>query len=120
MTFKEFLERRFLDWQSQQGARKTVAEYADWLGVKRSTLSMWWNAEITPRDDGVISKLAVKLGLELYDILQLERPNEDLFYVQQHWERLSPEKQRAVAKDVEGYISGNEAKRSRRPKAARG
>lgn len=57
MDFRQYLESEYLKWQQQQGGRRTVNEFADYLGVGQSTLSMWWNDERKPQGDN-IRKLA--------------------------------------------------------------
>jgi len=66
MKFRQFLELKYLEWQQQSGGRKTVEEFADHLGIGRTTLSMWLNKnERVPQGDN-IRKLADKLGLDVY------------------------------------------------------
>lgn len=72
-TFRQFLEENFLQWQMTTGGRKTVYEFAEYIGVGQSTISTWWNETRIPQGDN-IRKLAEKLGLEVYDVLGLSRP----------------------------------------------
>ena len=91
--FKRFLELRFLDWQKESGGRRTVEEFAKYIGVGKSTLSMWWNGERVPQGEN-IHKLSLIFGLEVYDALGLERPDEGLHYVIRAWPDL-PQEERA-------------------------
>jgi transcriptional regulator with XRE-family HTH domain len=119
MNFPQFLEMKFLDWQQREGGRKTVAEFAKYLGVKQSTVSMWWTSNNTPRDDGIIRNLAFKLGVEVYDVLGLDRPDADLLYMQQHWDEISTEDRRAIRDRVAKYVEENEALKVRKNRRAR-
>lgn len=110
VNFPRFLESKFLEWQNNQGERRTVAEFANWIGVKQSTLSMWWNSGVSPSGESV-RLLSEKLGLEVYDVLNIPRPNADLHYLQKHWDELSPEVQRALREQAEEFSTKNEAKR---------
>jgi transcriptional regulator with XRE-family HTH domain len=117
MTFRQFLELKFLQWQQESGGRRTVLEFAKYIGVSQSSISMWWNRERLPEGDNV-QKLANKLGIEVYDVLGLPRPDADLHYLQQHWDDLSPEARRALREQAEEFSTKNEAKRlskKRRP-----
>lgn len=67
-NFRQFLEGKYLEWQQREGGRKTVFEFAEWLGVSQSAVSNWWNEGRMPQGDS-IRKLAAKLGLEVYDVL---------------------------------------------------
>lgn len=112
MKFRQFLEMKFLEWQQQSGGRKTVEDFSDYLGIGRTTLSMWLNRnERVPQGDN-IRKLADKLGLEVYDVLGLDRPDPDLHYIQQNWEHLSPEARLSLRKQMENLAIKNETKRA--------
>ena len=95
MTFPEFLEHKFLEWQQQQGRRQTIADFAGFLGVSQAVVSMWLNGSRKPNVPSV-QLLAREFGLEVYDALGLPRPDESLHYLQQHWDDLPPEQQRAL------------------------
>lgn len=111
-NFRQFLEGKYLEWQQREGGRKTVFEFAEYLGVSQSTVSTWWNETRMPQGDN-IRKLAAKLGLEVYDVLGLPRPDEDLFYLQSVWDELTPEIRRAIKLEVKGYAERNEQRRNR-------
>lgn len=106
MNFPKFLEGKFLEWQKEQGGRRTVSEFAKWIGVKQSSVSMWWNGSNEPSGESV-RLLADKLGLETYDVLGLERPDPDLYYIRKIWDDLTPEKRKAVREQVEQLASKN-------------
>ncbi len=118
VAWKQTLERGFAKWQGGD-RRKTASQFADWLGVKPTTLSSWWNEGVIPRDDDTIRKVAVRLGVEVYDILGLERPDPKLFFILQHWDDLSDDAKRAIIEKAEGFVAKNEAeaKRKRSPRA---
>jgi transcriptional regulator with XRE-family HTH domain len=110
MSFRQFLELKFLQWQQESGGRKTVREFAKYIGVGQSSISMWWNGERLPEGENV-QKLAQKLGLEVYDVLGLPRPDANLHYLQKHWDDFSPEVQRTLREQAEEFMTKNEAKR---------
>ena len=99
MNFKEFLFNRFMTWQTQQGHRKTVSEFADYLGVSQPLVSMWLNGKGEPNKTSARA-LAPKLGMEVFDVLGEERPNENLLEIEANWENLSPEAQEEIRKKV--------------------
>jgi len=103
MKFPQFLERKFLEWQKTKGGRRTAKEFATWLGVPSSTLSTWWSNKSTPTDEKFIRKLSDKLGLEVYDVLGLPRPDADLHYLQQAWENIPAAARRAIREQAEKY-----------------
>jgi hypothetical protein len=110
MTFPQFLESKFLEWQRIEGGRRTVAQFAQWLGFKPSTISMWWNSGVEPNGESA-AILAQKLGLEVYDALSLPRPDEDLHYIQANWDRLSPETRKRMREQAENFAAENKKKK---------
>lgn len=102
MTFSKFLENKFLEWQQREGGRRTVKEFAAYIGVSQSTISMWWNEGRQPEGDNLL-KLAMKLGVEVYDVLGKPRPDIDLLYLQTIWNDLSNESRRALREQGEKY-----------------
>ena len=102
MTFSKYLEQKFLEWQQREGGRRTVKEFAAYIGVSQSTISTWWNDERKPEGDNLL-KLAMKLGVEVYDVLGKPRPDSDLLYLQTIWNELPNESRRALREQAERY-----------------
>lgn len=117
VTFSQYLEKKFLEWQSMEGRRKTIEEFALYIGVSRPLLNMWMNGKRKPGKES-LKLLSTILGNEVYDILGYERPNPYLQTINRIFERLSPEHQRKLAEDAERYETGNAnaAKTSRKRK----
>ena len=100
--FSLFLERKYLEWQIKIGERKSQAEFAKLIGVSRASLTMWMNGIHLPEHESV-EKLATFLGPEIYDALDLPRPNPYLQKINQVFERLSPEHQQKLSEDAARY-----------------
>lgn len=113
VTFRQFLELKFLEWQQESGGRKTVLEFAKHLGVSQQSVSNWWNGDRVPEGANV-QKLAKRLGLEVYDVLNLPRPDADLHYLTREWDNLPPDVRRALREQAEKYATQNEARRAHR------
>lgn len=45
MTFPEFLERKYLEWQLKEEGRKTIVQFAAYIGVSQPILSMWMSGK---------------------------------------------------------------------------
>jgi transcriptional regulator with XRE-family HTH domain len=116
--FGEWIERQFLAWQTQQGQRKTIEEFAAWLGIKRSTVGQWLNDQRKPSPEN-IGILAMKLGAEAYDFFDMPRPNQELQRVRQSWEDLSEEEQAAFAAEIERTAADNKQKSAEKLKRER-
>lgn len=52
-TLPEFLTQSFLIWQAEKGERKTLEDFADYLGVNRSLLSYWMNGKRVPSEENI-------------------------------------------------------------------
>ena len=76
----QWLDRQFLQWQISQGGSKTAIEFAQYLEVSRDALYKWKSGKRVP-DFESIQKLAKKLGSEIYDVLNLPRPNKHLLLI---------------------------------------
>ena len=105
----QWLDQQFLKWQISQGGSKTVVEFAHYLGVSRDALYKWMNGQRVP-DLEYIEKLADKLGVEIYDMLGLQRPNEHLSRVKTVWDNLSEAEQEAYAAEIERIAASNKQK----------
>jgi hypothetical protein len=82
----EWLEMKFLEWQTQEGQRKTIGEFAIWIGVHRVSLSRWMNTENLPDpSDTAVDKIGDKLGPEIYDLLEVPRPDPRLREIIKAW-----------------------------------
>lgn len=96
MDIKELLIREFFAWQMKQGRPCTQTEFAAWLGVKQQSLSNWMRGDYVPRKLEDISKLADKLGFEVFDALGLNRPwpaevDEKILHVAKQIQKFPPE-----------------------------
>lgn len=111
--FSVLLERKYLEWQIEKGERISQAEFARLIGVSRASLTMWMNGTHLP-DLESAKKIAKLLGPEIFDALDLPRPNPYLQKINQIFEKLSPEHQQKLAEDAERYESNNTAKKSER------
>lgn len=110
-TLPEYLTQKFLDWQAAEGERKTLEDFADFLDVNRSLLSYWMNGSRIPSEKNV-DKIAVKFGNDIYEILDLPRPNPYLQKVNRLWEFIPEEVQRRLAEQAEEYETQNQLSRA--------
>jgi len=106
--FSILLERKFLEWQIEQEERISQAEFARMIGVSRASLTMWMNGTHLP-DRESAGKLASFLGPEIYDALDLPRPNPFLRKITEIWDRIPPDKQQKLAEEAERYRTNNDA-----------
>jgi transcriptional regulator with XRE-family HTH domain len=72
--FGKWLTGKYLLWQVELGDRKTLTEFAGFLGVSPSTVSAWMQGDHKPKSSQNVARLADKFGYEVYDLLGLPQP----------------------------------------------
>lgn len=117
MTFPELLEQKYLAWQTQIGRRKTLDDFAEFLGVGRPVLSNWLTGKRKPGAES-LRLISSKIGFEVYDVLGLPRPDEDLAYISQHWDEVSEEFRRKFREEVEKQLADEQSKGVRKNRRA--
>lgn len=108
--FSAWLDQRYLEWQNRQGGSRSLLEFGKHLGVKQSTLSQWINGRRVPQDKEIIDALAFKLGDEIYDVLDLPRPDPDYAYVHYVWKELSDDQKSALKEQIKKFLAENAGK----------
>ena len=73
-NFPSWITRKFVEWQASEGKRKTIEEFAAYLGTSRPLVNMWMNGNKKPGKEN-INILAEIFGNEIYDVLEIPRPN---------------------------------------------
>jgi transcriptional regulator with XRE-family HTH domain len=114
MKFSDWITRKFLEWQANEGRRKSIEDFAAYIGVSRPLLNMWMNGNKKPGKEN-IKLLAEIFGNEIYDILDLPRPNPYLQKLNRLWENLPEEIQKKIAEQAEVYETQNELQRAKTP-----
>lgn len=70
-----WLMRKFLDWQSSEGKKKSVTAFGVYCGgIPQSYMSRYLSGVMKP-DDENLQKMAAVLGDELYGLLGKPRPD---------------------------------------------
>jgi hypothetical protein len=72
--FGQWLTRKYLEWQLEQGKHKTQGAFAKWLGINRGVLANYLNRGQKPEGLNV-EKIADRLGDETYKVLGLASPD---------------------------------------------
>lgn len=106
----EILEKALAEWRKQQTLKReriSIEEFASFLGYSQPTVNLWLNKD-RKIGESALSKMAPKiaelLGNEIYKILELPMPEENLVYIENNWEKLSLEEKREIKKMIERKI----------------
>lgn len=109
-NFAQFMNKKYVEWQAELGKRKTLEEFAAYIGVSRPLLSMWMNGTHKPGHEN--SKILIEIfGIETYDALELPRPNPLLQAINARWERIPPDKQQKLLELSEQFEIKNDEQR---------
>ena len=105
--FVDVLTQDFLDWQAEQGERKKVKDYAEYLDMHRVTISRLMSGSLEPTESMLFS-LAQKTGNpRYYDFANAPRPDPDLEFIKRAWKRLPEDARKALRDDAEHYFAEN-------------
>lgn len=95
-----WLEARYIEWRNKQKRGKDgVIHFAKYLHIPRNSINNWMIKGVTP-EAGSADRLA-QLGLEIYDLLGIERPDPTLKVVTENWELVPDELKRELVEAVE-------------------
>ena len=98
--FSVWLEQKYIAWIAEAGQLRTLKEFAGWLGIGNAVLSHYIHGTRRP-DPKQVEKIALKLGIEAYDLLNMPRPDPGLFKVKANWHILSEEQKRRIGEIVD-------------------
>jgi DNA-binding transcriptional regulator YiaG len=76
-NLKDWLSQKFIEWEKAEGRRQSYYAFARYLEVSQSGLGQWMVGSSAPSGDDLLN-LANKLGVEVYDVLGLPRPNAEV------------------------------------------
>jgi hypothetical protein len=76
-TLPDWLDQKYREWEKEQGSNQNYYSFARFLDVGHSSLTLWISGASVPEGDDV-TRLAGKLGPEIYSILNLSTPDSTL------------------------------------------
>jgi hypothetical protein len=68
MTFPEWLEQKYIQWEHTQSGRQSYYNFARYLDVNHTSVAQWVSGTSQPGGDD-LAKIAGKLGDEVYNLL---------------------------------------------------
>jgi len=109
--FTVLLEKAFLEFrirQTRQRLSVSLNSFAKFLDFSPPIVNLWLNGGRLPTQGNVeriIPKLVDLLDLEVYDFLELPRPDPDLQLLIRIWDRIPKEKRQELANLAERYLT---------------
>ncbi len=116
--FPPLLDDAFLEYrirQTRQRLSVSLNSFAGFLEFSPTIVNMWLNGKKVPSKgnlDRIIPKLVELLGPEVYDTLDLEKPDLDLQRLTQIWSSVPPTNRRILADLAEKYAAEAESNMS--------
>jgi hypothetical protein len=77
MTFPEWFEQKYAEWERAQSGRQSYYNFARYLDVNHTALAQWVSGVSQPGGDD-LAKIASKLGGEIYSLLGILPPGGQL------------------------------------------
>ena len=93
--FGKWLYHKYLEWQYQSGERKTLAQFAQWIGISGSLIGHWVRGTRNPSRRSV-ELLALRLGPAVYDVLNVDPLDPDLLVIMENWGKLKASDRKQV------------------------
>lgn len=118
------LEQALAEWRKQQTLKRestSLSQFAVFLGYSRPIVSLWMtegNNRYPSKETikTIAPKLAEILGSEVYDTLDLPRPDPDLQKINELWPHLPKNAQAQILKLGEKFAKDNEAEKQKSSK----
>jgi hypothetical protein len=79
VEFHDWITQKYIQWRGDAiGRERSIKEFAeDHLGVSQSLMSQWMKkGGKTPRSQATIGKLVAVYGTEVYNVLDIEPPDQ--------------------------------------------
>lgn len=97
-----WFEAQYAQWMPQQPrGKRSLRAFAAYLGVGKSSLDKWINGKSTAMFRDTADLIAAKLGPEIYDLVNLPRPDPDLQRIETLWPMVHEERKPYLLKLIE-------------------
>jgi len=111
IPFDKYIFTKIQEFEKDQGKRVSLDKFAEYLGVSRPLISHWLSGRTKPSLENV-RILAEKFGPEIYDVLELTRPDPDLYAITKMWDRILEKSRRSIREQAEALVEGKEKKKN--------
>lgn len=102
--FSEFLLLKKQEKERNIGKSLSLTKFAKSIGFSVSLVSYWMNEKGNPSIEN-INKLAYQLGPEVYDVLDMQRPDPVLEEIRQVYNNISPTEKSQMVKMIRNWAN---------------
>ena len=104
-TARDLLLKHYLDWQRDEGERKTFIQFAQHVGVSNKQLEHVFNGR-RDMSEAIARRLALALNdYRFYDIAGLDRPSPLDIYIEKYLGRVDTKAHREIADVIAKYVT---------------
>lgn len=90
-VFKDWINRKYIEWMAEQGEVKTLTEFSEYIGENQPTVSHWINGKRVPGEKQLL-RLAKFFGPEVLRVTgYIDEFDEQFQVFQWNWDLLDEE-----------------------------
>lgn len=102
----KYLLDHFLAWQSRLGERKTLKDFAEYLGISDKLLNHYMTGRRAPGKESV-GLIYHALGDErIFEITGFDKPDSRLAFIRRNWDSISDSEKDRVMEMLSKYRTG--------------
>ncbi|MBI2331701.1 MAG: hypothetical protein HYU84_06005 [Chloroflexi bacterium] len=107
----ELLDQAFAEWRKQETLKRgktSIGKFAEFLGYSPAAVGFWLNRDRPISEEALITilpKLAELLGEEIYNKLDIPKPDKLFEYVSKNWDEAPIEERQRIAKIIQKYTN---------------
>jgi hypothetical protein len=99
------LLEHFLKWQSLLGERKTLKEFADYIGISDKSFNLVFTGRREPTEKQTQLFATTLRDNKFYEITGRIPADHLLIYVNRHWDEIDLETKKRIAEEVAQYTA---------------
>jgi|WetSurMetagenome_2_1015567.scaffolds.fasta_scaffold06052_5 hypothetical protein len=103
-TSKLLLEH-FLAWQREQGERRTLKEFADYIGISDKSLNHVFTGTREPTERQTQLFAVVFDDPRFYKVTNRKPEDPKLIYINRHWKNTPTDIQKKIAEEIQKYTT---------------
>ena len=109
MKVSDYLLHYLQRWEQNEGERKTLKQYADYLGVNNKSFNHIWRDRRLPSQEIADQIYSVTGDAEIYDLAGLDRPDYRLNFIRKNWGKFPDDEKDKVMDMLSKYRAGGRA-----------
>jgi transcriptional regulator with XRE-family HTH domain len=101
----DLLLEKLLEYQQQSGERKTLKQFAEYIGMGQVYLNQIMNGRRSAGEKTIAHLANFFKDMRFYDAVELPRPDPNLNYITRHWGETPKEIQQKIAEEIARFTT---------------